>query len=612
MLQVVNNRGHRHRRADPRRRRSRARPAPRRPRPASNPHAWFIAFAPADHPRYAIAVLVEHGGIDGSDAEATGGRVAAPIAAQVLRTLARDVTAMRPQRESERTATRRYDQATDRVSPRMSLVGRVFSNRYEIQREIAQGGMAEVYLARDQLLEPAGRAEGAVPRVRARAVVRRAVPPRGAGRREPQPPEHRRDLRLGPGVGHVLHRDGVRRGPLAARPHPQRRPARPGPGRRHRRRDRVGARVRAPQRRRAPRREARQRAAHAIGHREGHRLRHRARGHERRAHADRFGHGHRDVLLARAGARASRSTAAATCTRSASCSTRWCTASRRSPATRRSRVAYKHVREEPIPPSQRNPDVPARPRADHPDRARQGSRAPLPDRRRPARRPPALPARPSARGRAVTAIVAEVPTTAVADRGRRRVRRRATVASPRVAVEPPRLRPPPRTAAPRRHVHRAHVAGARRVVGGILFASRSKLGNNQKTVSVPDVVDKTDGAGARKSSRRTASHGGDQARREQPEAVNTVIEQNPKAGADVKKNSTVTLTVSARRRVRSRSPTSTNMTVERRARRRSTRSSFQVKVDPRAVEQRRRPRPRHQHRTRRRTRPQKVGTVRST
>jgi len=35
----------------------------------------------------------------------------------------------------------------------MSLVGRVFTNRYEIQREIAQGGMAEVYLARDQLLD---------------------------------------------------------------------------------------------------------------------------------------------------------------------------------------------------------------------------------------------------------------------------------------------------------------------------------------------------------------------------------------------------------------------------------------------------------------------------
>src|SRR5215475_4127533 len=34
----------------------------------------------------------------------------------------------------------------------MSLAGRVFSNRYAIERELAQGGMAEVYLAHDQLL----------------------------------------------------------------------------------------------------------------------------------------------------------------------------------------------------------------------------------------------------------------------------------------------------------------------------------------------------------------------------------------------------------------------------------------------------------------------------
>jgi len=55
--------------------------------PGQNPHAWFIAFAPADHPRWAVAVLVEHGGKNGPDAEATGGRVAAPIAKQMIETL---------------------------------------------------------------------------------------------------------------------------------------------------------------------------------------------------------------------------------------------------------------------------------------------------------------------------------------------------------------------------------------------------------------------------------------------------------------------------------------------------------------------------------------------
>ncbi len=46
------------------------------------PHAWFIAFAPADNPQIAVAVLVERGGEFGS--EATGGAVAAPIARAVI------------------------------------------------------------------------------------------------------------------------------------------------------------------------------------------------------------------------------------------------------------------------------------------------------------------------------------------------------------------------------------------------------------------------------------------------------------------------------------------------------------------------------------------------
>jgi peptidoglycan glycosyltransferase len=53
--------------------------------PGGPPHAWFIAFAPAEAPRFAISVIIERGGSVGD--EATGGRVAAPVAAKVLRVL---------------------------------------------------------------------------------------------------------------------------------------------------------------------------------------------------------------------------------------------------------------------------------------------------------------------------------------------------------------------------------------------------------------------------------------------------------------------------------------------------------------------------------------------
>jgi penicillin-binding protein 2 len=41
-------------------------------------HAWFIAFAPTDNPRYAMSVLVEHGGF--------GGEAAVPRAREIMRT----------------------------------------------------------------------------------------------------------------------------------------------------------------------------------------------------------------------------------------------------------------------------------------------------------------------------------------------------------------------------------------------------------------------------------------------------------------------------------------------------------------------------------------------
>ncbi|HLJ67640.1 MAG TPA: penicillin-binding transpeptidase domain-containing protein [Chloroflexota bacterium] len=43
---------------------------------SSLPHAWFVCFAPADHPRVAVVVIVEHGG--------EGAFVAAPIARKIL------------------------------------------------------------------------------------------------------------------------------------------------------------------------------------------------------------------------------------------------------------------------------------------------------------------------------------------------------------------------------------------------------------------------------------------------------------------------------------------------------------------------------------------------
>ncbi len=55
--------------------------------PGRPPHAWFTAFAPADDPQVAVAVVVEDGGVAGN--EAAGGRVAAPVAKAVLEAVLR-------------------------------------------------------------------------------------------------------------------------------------------------------------------------------------------------------------------------------------------------------------------------------------------------------------------------------------------------------------------------------------------------------------------------------------------------------------------------------------------------------------------------------------------
>jgi penicillin-binding protein A len=52
---------------------------------ANPPHGWYVAFAPADNPKVAVAVIVEGGGDRGL--EATGGSLAAPIGRAVMQTV---------------------------------------------------------------------------------------------------------------------------------------------------------------------------------------------------------------------------------------------------------------------------------------------------------------------------------------------------------------------------------------------------------------------------------------------------------------------------------------------------------------------------------------------
>ncbi|HEV7865773.1 MAG TPA: penicillin-binding transpeptidase domain-containing protein, partial [Acidimicrobiia bacterium] len=71
--------------------------------PGGPPHAWFIGFAPAEAPRFAIAVIVERGGDLGD--EATGGRVAAPVAGKVLAKLLALPATPPPSGEEKPTST---------------------------------------------------------------------------------------------------------------------------------------------------------------------------------------------------------------------------------------------------------------------------------------------------------------------------------------------------------------------------------------------------------------------------------------------------------------------------------------------------------------------------
>ena len=211
-------------------------------------------------------------------------------------------------------------------------------------------------------------------------------------------------------------------------------------------------------------------------------------------------------------------------------------------------VAYKHVREDPIPPGERNPDVPPgleqvilTALAKDPEHRYQSADDLRGDLLR-FRRGRPLAAAP------VTALVAEVPTGAVAttnvtSASQAYAAAAATVASPRVDSRGRYVG----TGVPRKKRNTALVwtltlLGLAAVIGGILFAA-VKLGQSQAQVTVPNVVGKTSGQAQQIL---TANHLNSTIKRV-PDATHkadTVIAQNPAAQRTIGRGDTVTLTVS--------------------------------------------------------------------
>jgi len=236
-------------------------------------------------------------------------------------------------------------------------------------------------------------------------------------------------------------------------------------------------------------------------------------------------------------------------------------------------VAYKHVREEPVPPSQRNTDVPPALEqiimsalAKDPDHRYQSADDMRADLLR-FRRGRPLAAAP------VTAIMSEMPTATVANAGLAYAPT-ATAVAPRVSADP--TYPPE----PARRRHPALftllvllVLGA--LIGGILFAT-SKLGPSQVTVSVPNVVGKTEAAARSMLTSQKLVPESKPVNSAKP--VGVVVAQNPGAQSDVKKNTTVVISVSAGLGTAVIPPV-IGLTVND-AKHKLTAAKFQVKVDP--------------------------------
>jgi serine/threonine-protein kinase len=205
-------------------------------------------------------------------------------------------------------------------------------------------------------------------------------------------------------------------------------------------------------------------------------------------------------------------------------------------------VAYKHVREAPVPPTQKNPEVPPdleqiimTALAKDPDQRYQTADDMRADLLR-FRRGRPLAAAP------LTAMVAEVPTTAGAAAAKGAYA--ATIATPRVDdrgryADGPRY--PGRKKSNTALVTTLVLVGLALIIGAILFAA-IKLGGSEGHVTVPSVIHETQAKAVADIQAAHLQPDVQQVQSDQP--VGTVTDQNPKGGTSVVRNSKVTLVVS--------------------------------------------------------------------
>ena len=196
MMVERGGRRHRNRRADPRASRSRARPAPpstATDRPARVVHA---SRRPA------------HDSRDRRRGYRPGRRRASG---------ARPPVARSPRRSPRQSRLRGVPggNGRGRTERHRSLGGRYRVESADRRRRYGARSIAASTPSRSAR----SRSRSCSPQFARDAELRRPVPPRGAGGRAPEPPEHRRRLRHGRRRRHAVHRHGVHRGPDARRLH---------------------------------------------------------------------------------------------------------------------------------------------------------------------------------------------------------------------------------------------------------------------------------------------------------------------------------------------------------------------------------------------------------